>query len=580
LAETLRYRLNMAHTRGLPRLGLWLFLSALLFFIPISSFGAISLTQGEVTDLAEHGQLFMADKEDFPALARDIPAWLSQRQAAPTVNLFGGAYWVYAELRNNSNVTEWIVNPGGTLIDRVEVRLYLQDGTTQGFVTGYQAKHDYMLHYGKSIHLPSGMNTKVLIRFESPYYASEPSFELLVEPDFQQRVLSENVLMLAAFGALLTLALYNLFIFLITLDRTFFYYASYLVAYFLGWAFTFHIPAELFGWRNLHLHYIPFFLLPVLNTLFYMEFLQLKTHFPRLAAISRINFILPLALLPSCFLALPYAHMLATLVITFWLMIALISGIASLRSGFKPARYFVLAFIALLVPGAFILPANVGLIPDLVRNTELFTLLGGTLDAILLAFALADKIRILSGEKDQALKRLSKMLDVARTDHLTRIANRHAFDQAFEEAFVLQENAENPEQLMLVLIDLDGLKRINDHYGHSRGDELLCAFATALARLEGDDITVYRLGGDEFTILARKRSEETMRTTIANLETQLRERGFEEAGISYGIAFASETKSPNNMLTLADRRMYEFKTARRRARSQDGWKAETCLKTP
>lgn len=570
----------MTHLQGLQRLGLWLILPVLLFCIPITSFADILLLEDEVVDLAEYGQLFQADQEDFPASARDLQTWLSQRQAAPSVNLFGGAYWLYAELRNNSNSTDWIVNPDGSLIDQVEVRLFLPNGTTQGFVTGYQAEHDYMLHYGKAVHLPAGSHAKLLIRFESPYYASEPSFELLVKPEFQQRVLSENVLMLAAFGALLTLALYNLFIFAITRDRSFFYYASYLVAYFLGWAFTFHIPSELFGWHNLHIHYIPFFLLPVLNTLFYMEFLQLKTHFPRLAAISRINFILPLVLLPSCFLALPYAHTLATIVISIWLVIALVSGIASLHSGFKPARYFVLAFIALLVPGAIILPANVGLIPDMVRNTELLTLLGGTLDAILLAFALADKIRILSAEKDLALKRLSKMLDVARTDHLTRIANRHAFDQAFEEAFVLTDDADDSEQTMLVLIDLDGLKRINDQYGHSRGDELLCAFATALSRLEVDDITVYRLGGDEFTILARKRSEAMMRTTITELETQLRERGFKEAGISYGIAFASESDSHNDMLTRADRRMYEFKTARRRARSKDHWQPSPCLDTP
>lgn len=570
----------MTHLHGLPRLSLWLIWTVLLFCVPLSTFGAVSLAQDEITDLKNSGQLYQAGIEAFPQSDDELPDWLSQRQTAPSVNLFGGNYWLYAEIHNNSDTTQWVLNPSGTLIEHVEARLYRQDGTKQRLITGYQAEHDHMLHYGKAIHLEKGSRAHLLIRFDSPYFASAPSFEVLKAPEFQQLVFTENVLIIAAFGALLTLALYNLFIFAITRDRTFAYYASYLVAYFLGWAFTFHVPADLFGLRNLHLHYIPFFLLPVLNTLFYMEFLQLKTHFPRLAAISRINFILPLALLPSCFIALPYAHMLATLVITIWLVIALVSGIASLRSGFRPARYFVLAFLALLVPGAIILPANVGLIPDLVRNAELLTLLGGTLDAILLAFALADKIRVLSAEKDLALERLSKMLDVARTDHLTRIANRHAFDQAFEQAFVHTESTDDPEQAMLVLIDLDGLKRINDQYGHSRGDELLCAFATALARLEVDDITVYRLGGDEFTILAHKRNEEFMRISITELETQLRERGFKEAGISYGIAFANESDSPNDMLTRADRRMYEFKTARRRARSKDDWQAETCLETP
>ncbi len=564
-----RTRPGLTGTEGLARPSLCIVVLVLLLYAPINVSGAVSLTRGEVANLIENGQLYHAGEEDFPASADDLPVWLSQRLSLPSVNLFGGAYWLYAELRNDSDTTEWVVNPDGTLIEHVEVRLYPQEGKVQRFVTGYRAEHEYMLHYGKTVHLVAGSGAKVLIRFASPYYASEPGFELLVESDYRQRVLWENVLVLAAFGALLTLTLYNLFIYTITRDRAFIYYAAYLIAYFLGWAFTFHVPAELLGWRNLHVHYIPFFLLPVLNTLFYVEFLQLKTRFPRLAAVSRINLVLPLVLLPSCFVALPYAHILATVVITLWLIIALVSGIASLRSGFQPARYFVLAFIALLVPGAIILPANVGLIPDLVRNTELLTLLGGTLDAILLAFALADKIRILSVEKDQALQRLNKMLDVARTDHLTGITNRHAFDHAFGQAFLRPQDADDPTQLMLFLVDMDGLKHINDRYGHSRGDELLCTFARDLATLQTGGITVYRLGGDEFTILARQCNDGEIRAAMLRMETRLRERGFEDAGISYGVAFASECHSPGDMLARADRRMYEFKAARRSVRAQD-----------
>jgi len=541
----------------------------LFFYAPIGLTQVVSLKREGIAELTAKGQLYQAGSESFPASTEDLPTWLAQRQATPSINLFGGAYWFYVELHNDSNISQWIVNPDGTLIDQVEVHLYPQEGAIQGFTTGYRAERDYMLHYGKSIHLQAGSGAKLLIRFESPYYASTPNFELLQESSFRQRVVWENILVLAAFGALLTLALYNLFIFTITHDRTFFYYASYLGAYFFGWAFTFHIPAELFGWHNLHVHYIPFFLLPVLNTLFYMKFLRLKKYFPRLAAFSRINYWLPLLLLPSCFVALPYAHMLATLVITYWLVIALVSGIASLRSGFRPARYFVLAFITLMIPGAIILPANIGLIPDLVRNAELLTLLGGTLDAILLAFALADKIRVLSEDKDHALLELNKMLAVSRTDHLTGIANRHAFDQDFRQVFRQEKHTNNPMQPMLFLIDLDGLKRVNDCYGHLRGDELLHTFAQDLAGLVNDKVSVYRLGGDEFTILAHRSEEEEICAAITLFEKQLKERGFQNVGISYGVAFANESDSPFEVLSRADQRMYEFKTVRRHARSED-----------
>jgi diguanylate cyclase (GGDEF)-like protein len=563
-----------------PKFRLWLAAIALLC-APLGAYAAVSLTAGQTTDLATAGQLYRAGDEGFPDSAAELPDWLSRRQPAAKVSLLGGGYWLYAELRNDSDVTDWVLAPNDTLIDRVEARVYPQNGAEQAFVTGYRASHDYMLHYGKAVHLAPGTNARVLIRFQSPYYASAPSFDMVTRHDYQELVLSENVLTLAAFGALLTLALYNLFIYGITRDRTLVFYAAYMITYFFGWAFTFHVPSELLGLYNLHLHYIPFFLLPVLNTLFYVEFLQLKTRFPRLAAVSRVNIVLPLVLLPSCFFALSYAHTLATIAISLWLIIALVSGVASLRNGFRPARYFVLAFIALLIPGLIILPANIGLIPDLVKNSELLTLLGGTLDGILLAFALADKIRILSDEKDQALKRFRNMLALARTDHLTGIANRHAFDQSFERAFARPAHPNDQEQLMLILIDLDGLKRINDRHGHARGDELLCSFAKALARLEDDGISVFRLGGDEFTILACKRNEVELRTAMARLESQLREEGFGDAGISYGIAHANESESAADMLTRADQRMYESKTARRRARAEDiEYSAAPCAEMP
>ena len=538
----------------------------------VFSFDAMALianTKGENVDLGISGQLFEASDRAFPFYRQELSNWLSQQRAIDSVNMTGGAYWFYTELHNDSNVTDWVISTDGTLIEQVEVRVYLPEGEQQHFVSGYYAEPEYMLHYGKAVRLPANTTAKILIRFESVYYASPPSFELIQQADYQQRTLWENMLVLAAFGALLTLALYNLFIFTITRDRAFVSYSLYLVAYFLGWAFTFHVPAELLDWHTLELHYIPFFLLPVLNTIFYMEFLQLKTSFPRLAAISRVNIILPLVLLPSCFFALSYAHILATIVISIWLVIALVSGIVSWRSGFHPARYFVFAFIALSIPGAIILPANAGLMPDLVRNSELLTLLGGTLDAILLAFALADKIRLLSNEKEAALQHSNTMLALASTDHLTGVSNRHAFDQLFKPSYEKPDDVDDPTQLMIILIDIDGLKTINDRFGHARGDELLRSFAKGLGEIKIEGMSVFRLGGDEFTILARRNNEAALQAAMTELETKMHNTGFEDAGVSFGIAFASECDTADEMLECADLRMYKFKSSRRRARVQD-----------
>jgi FOG: GGDEF domain len=119
------------------------------------------------------------------------------------------------------------------------------------------------------------------------------------------------------------------------------------------------------------------------------------------------------------------------------------------------------------------------------------------------------------------------------------------------------------------LIDLDGLKIINDRFGHASGDALLCAFAQELNALETEGVSVYRLGGDEFTILADKHHEAALCTALTRIEKTLTEQGFSGTGVSFGIAYASESISADDMLILADRRMYENKISRRRARATD-----------
>ena len=547
-------------------------LLAAALLLCISTVQAVSLGQNGVIDLT--GRLYQSEGENFPAPADSLTGFLSRLHEIRSGKMLGGSYWFYTELNNDSGNTEWVLEPDYRLIDRAETRIYVQNKDVQHFVTGYQAGHDYMLHYGKIIHLPPRGRAEVLIHFENLPFKFVPAVRLYTEHDYQHLVLSENVMILAALGALLALAVYNLFINRITHDRTLLYYAAYLMACFLGWAFMFQLPAELFDWHDLQWQYVPFFLLPVFNTLFYLDFLRLDQHFPRLAAISRINIVLPLILLPSCFINLSYAHILVTTVDSLWIIIALVCGIASLSSGFRPARYFVLSFIAFLLPAIIILGANWGL-PELTRNSKILVLLGNTVEGMLLAFALADKIRILTEEKDQALQRMEKMLILTRTDHLTGIANRHAFDQHFECVFRHPDFAGDPAQLVLFLIDLDNLKYVNDNHGHAKGDELLSLFASALAGLESDSVSAFRLGGDEFTLLAHKYNEDELVEALELLEKNLKAQGFGETGISYGIAYACESSSAKDMLLIADRRMYDNKTSKRKPRVTlaDAWDA-------
>src|SRR5471032_1677423 len=399
------------------------------------------LTVQGIHHLGDGGQLFYADdtppagETSTPPTTAALPAWLASLRPAKEVNLFGGAYWLYAQVRNDSGEQHWVIDPNDTLIDQVAIHVYEPDepGAPLTLLSGYQQQHDYLLHYGKNVLLEPGETYRVLIRFSSPYYARAPLFAVTPQETYRKLVGRENFLMEASFGALLALGLFNFFIFSITREKASFYYALYVLTYGVAWAMTFHVFADLFDWRMLKLHYVPFFLLPVLSTLFYTHFLRLDEYSPRLARISKINLILPLLLLPSCFFALQYAHALATIAITIWMVLALTCGIVVWRRGYQPARFFVLAFIALILPGFIILPANLGLIPAVVGNAQLWTLLGGTLDGLLLAFALADQIRVLRNnleqrvqERTQALTLSNEALMVSK-EH-AEVVSRHRID--------------------------------------------------------------------------------------------------------------------------------------------------------
>ena len=396
---------------------------------------AIALPPQGIHHLGTQGQLYLASDDAAPLDASALPAWLARQRPAADVDLFGGAYWLHARVRNDTGQTAWVIDPNDTLIDMVDIHVYGpgEKDKPVSLLSGYQRPHEYLLHYGKNVSLAPGATYDILIHFSSPYYARPPLFAVKTQLDYRKLVGQENFQIIASLGALLALGLFNFFIFSLTREKASFYYALYVLMYGLAWAITFHVFSDLFDWRWLQFHYVPFFLLPILSTLFYMQFLRLREMAPRLHRWSRVNLVLPLLLMPSCFFYPQYAHALATIAITIWMVMALVCGIVVWRGGYQPARFFVLGFVALMLPGFIILPANLGLIPALVTNAQLLTLLGGTLDGLLLAFALAEQIRLLRNhleqrvqERTQALTHSNEALLAAKTQ--AEVVSRHRID--------------------------------------------------------------------------------------------------------------------------------------------------------
>jgi diguanylate cyclase (GGDEF)-like protein len=205
-----------------------------------------------------------------------------------------------------------------------------------------------------------------------------------------------------------------------------------------------------------------------------------------------------------------------------------------------------------------------------VTEADIFTT--ATVLLLLAAFAFfywrAAKARSLA---ELLAHRNKRLLDTSReealTDHLTGLGNRRALVGDLEGEL---DAGGGQVQRTLVLFDLDGFKQYNDSYGHPAGDALLHRLASRLRVQMGDMAKAYRMGGDEFCVLAQASPADgaaLAQTAAAALSDH--GEGF-HVGCSYGVVHLPlETDDPAEALRLADDRMYQAKASvRTSARGQ------------
>jgi diguanylate cyclase (GGDEF)-like protein len=154
----------------------------------------------------------------------------------------------------------------------------------------------------------------------------------------------------------------------------------------------------------------------------------------------------------------------------------------------------------------------------------------------------------------------------AVTDALTGLANRRRLMADLDDAV----SATPPEAMVLALFDLDGFKAYNDSFGHPAGDDLLLRLGQQLQASVEPHGRAYRLGGDEFCVLARTR-DLSAETICEAAERALCERGkgFKITASWGKVLIPVEVTTSTDALRVADRRMYAKKGRRAdSARSQ------------
>ncbi|WP_193755500.1 GGDEF domain-containing protein [Psychromonas sp. psych-6C06] len=152
----------------------------------------------------------------------------------------------------------------------------------------------------------------------------------------------------------------------------------------------------------------------------------------------------------------------------------------------------------------------------------------------------------------------TQLNEVACLDELTQIGNRRAFFKHYNE---LVDTYNNP---LLIFIDLDNFKQLNDTQGHQEGDELLKAFASSIAKQCTQQGVAYRFGGDEFVILYDAKQCQTLIEQIK--EDMLPIFKQTKVSISYGAIEIDNQKSADEHILKVDQLMYKNKQQRKSLR--------------
>ncbi len=232
-------------------------------------------------------------------------------------------------------------------------------------------------------------------------------------------------------------------------------------------------------------------------------------------------------------------------------------------------------FVMLLLTGAIISFA----LPSLMQGATTFFRIKFT-EAVFGLVALVVVFNIYTIYQQVLIKRLRRQLaekqshslilrDLAMIDALTGLYNRRFAEQRL--AAEVARSARKGHPLMVVLLDLNEFKYINDTYGHPAGDVVLQEFAAAISRAVRSGDLAVRMGGDEFLLILPECNPAQLRLVLSRIGPLQVEWEGRRFPIKYSAGWKEYTSGdlPEAMLAAADQALYENKRAAKKSSVSD-----------
>lgn len=154
-------------------------------------------------------------------------------------------------------------------------------------------------------------------------------------------------------------------------------------------------------------------------------------------------------------------------------------------------------------------------------------------------------------------KKHSEVLYLSYHDQLTGLYNRRHFEEELKRL-----NSPSNLPLSIINLDVNGLKLVNDAFGHKMGDALICSVSDALRRACRSDDVIARIGGDEFTIILPSTSRKSAEHIISRIYDEIEQEELESVVVSASVGCGTKDSSEESLakaIKQAEEAMYRKK---------------------
>lgn len=387
------------------------------------------------------------------------------------------------------------------------------------------------------------------------------------EAGLQDRINDDSYFFGIIYGVLVAMMLTNLFFYTTLRDQAYLYYVLYVLsmlffetALYGQWDVWFKLSPAI----NQRATWVAAGLVAALAAMFARSFLNTRVLVPLLDKALKLFAglgltVAGLSLAGSYALASQAAHAagIAGPVLGF------ITGLVALRKGRSSARYFLLAWTVMAVAMCMLALKGLGLLPQAISSTTTLPLATAA-EAVLLSLALADRVRSLRRQQEEAQQSERRFREMSLTDELTQLYNKRFLDSRLQSE--VDHAIRSAQPLSVLGLDVDNLKEFNDTFGHATGDLVLIAVAQVMRqRLRTSDFAI-RSGGDEFVVIMPDTNLEQARWAAERIRAGLYEQNFQlsqgpdvRATLSVGAAQYQGEERPARLLERADQAMYQAK---------------------